>query len=76
MATRTAWAQISQSIPSVLISTCRNSADADGGSKKVTANIENAMVVGFMMISYFSQKKYATFTAIRTRSLTERSPTF
>src|SRR5436190_6426070 len=36
MATRTAWAQISQSMPSVLISTCRSSAAADDAVKRTT----------------------------------------
>lgn len=75
IATRTAWAQISQSMPSVLISTCRNSARADAGSTTAMTNVKRAMVLSFMAISYFNQKKYATLTAIRTRSLTEPSDT-
>jgi hypothetical protein len=70
MATLTAWAQIAQSMPSVLISTCSSSARADVVNASVNATIAAVMMCLFMG-SYFNQKKYAKLTAIRTCSFTE-----
>jgi len=69
MATRTAWAHTAQSIPSVFISTLRNSADAAIGSMSTTNNADMTHAIEFIVCPlYGSQKKQLTFSAKRKRS--------
>jgi hypothetical protein len=55
-------------MPSVFSSTCTSSARAVDARRSASGNVR-AIAVDFTDASYFSQKKYATFTAIRTRSV-------
>jgi hypothetical protein len=69
MATRTAWAHTAQSIPSVFISTRRNSADAAIGSMSTTNSADVTHAIEFIVCPlYGSQKQQLTFSPKRTRS--------